>query len=278
DRLVGALTARFRVIVIDLPGHGRSDWDASASTPAAQAWRVHETLAPLTRRFALLGWSLGGQLALDLAAAMPTGIERLALIAPTPRFLAGPDWRCGTAPALLARLERQLQEDSGRTVREFLKLQVRGVAPRTASRVLARLKGALAGHGAAQPEALARGLDRLKDGDLRPALPLVRIPALVVSGGLDRITPAAAGRALAAALPERLAPFDFTPAVVLDLGAGTGRVTRELKRRYRRALVIALDLSRGMLREARRHQLPWRRFERVCGDALRLPLADASVD
>src|SRR5205807_668567 len=149
-----------------------------------------------------LGWSLGGQLALDLAAALPSGIERLALIATTPRFLAGPDWRCGTAPALLARLERQLREDSGRTVREFLKLQVRGVAPRTASRVLARLKGALAAHGPAQPEALARGLDRLRCGDLRPALPLVRIPALVVSGGLDRITPAAAGRALAAALPK----------------------------------------------------------------------------
>jgi malonyl-CoA O-methyltransferase len=83
---------------------------------------------------------------------------------------------------------------------------------------------------------------------------------------------------VAAELLERLAAFDFTPAVVLDLGAGTGRVTRELKRRYRRSLVIALDLSAGMLREARRHQRPWRRFERVCGDALRLPLADASVD
>src|SRR5207253_9367428 len=54
---------------------------------------------------------------------------------------------------------------------------------------------------------------------------------------------------VAAELLERLAAFDFLPAVVLDLGAGTGRLTRELKRRYRRALVIALDLSPGMLRE-----------------------------
>ena len=83
---------------------------------------------------------------------------------------------------------------------------------------------------------------------------------------------------VAAELLERLAVFAFAPGVVLDLGAGTGRVTRELKHRYRRALVIALDLAPGMLREARRHQQWWRRFERVCGDALRLPLADASVD
>jgi malonyl-CoA O-methyltransferase len=83
---------------------------------------------------------------------------------------------------------------------------------------------------------------------------------------------------VAAELLERLAVFAFEPRVVLDLGAGTGRVTRELKRRYRRALVIALDLAPGMLREARRHQQWWRRFERVCADALRLPLAAGSVD
>src|SRR5581483_4220311 len=79
-------------------------------------------------------------------------------------------------------------------------------------------------------------------------------------------------------LLARLEPFDFKPDVVLDLGAGTGRMTGELKKRYRRALVVALDLAPGMLHEARRHQQLFRRFERVCGDAMRLPLAAASVD
>jgi len=83
---------------------------------------------------------------------------------------------------------------------------------------------------------------------------------------------------IATELLERLELFRFAPQVVLDLGSGTGRVTGELKRRYPRACVIALDLAPGMLREARRHRRPWRRFERVCGDALGLPLADGSVD
>src|SRR5215472_2252013 len=83
---------------------------------------------------------------------------------------------------------------------------------------------------------------------------------------------------IAAELLERLELFRFSPGVVLDLGSGTGRITRELKRRYPRARVIALDIAPGMLREARRHQRPWRRFDRVCGDALRLPLRDASID
>src|ERR1700730_18867018 len=80
DELAGALAQRFRVIAIDLPGHGKSDWDGRASTPAAQAWRVHETLAPLTQRYALLGWSLRGLVALDLDAAHPARVERLALV------------------------------------------------------------------------------------------------------------------------------------------------------------------------------------------------------
>jgi malonyl-CoA O-methyltransferase len=79
-------------------------------------------------------------------------------------------------------------------------------------------------------------------------------------------------------LLARLGEFRFAPRVVLDLGAGTGRVTRELRRRYPRSQVVALDIAEAMLREARRHLRPWRRFARVCADALRLPLKDGSVD
>ncbi|MGH8198995.1 MAG: malonyl-ACP O-methyltransferase BioC [Steroidobacteraceae bacterium] len=76
----------------------------------------------------------------------------------------------------------------------------------------------------------------------------------------------------------RLEPFDFRPQVVLDLGAGTGRAAARLKRRYRGATVLALDLAPGMLQQAARHQRLFRRFERICADAARLPLGSASVD
>ena len=81
-----------------------------------------------------------------------------------------------------------------------------------------------------------------------------------------------------AELLDRLAPFQLDPALILDLGAGTGRLSAELKRRYRRSRVIALDLAPGMLRQAARHQGWLRRFDRVCADAARLPLKSASAD
>ena len=205
--LAASLARRFRVIAVDLPGHGKSDWDATASSPAAQAWRVAATLAPLTERYALIGWSLGGQFALDLAAAMPAPIERLVLVNTTPRFLAAPGWPFGAPPALLQRLATRLARGQADAVAEFHQLQVRGNSPRTAARVLKSLDGALASHGTAQPAALAHGLERLRDADLRPALPMVRVPALVVTGSHDRIIRPAASRALAALAGARYMEF-----------------------------------------------------------------------
>jgi malonyl-CoA O-methyltransferase len=79
-------------------------------------------------------------------------------------------------------------------------------------------------------------------------------------------------------LLTRLEVFGFEPRVVLDLGAGTGRTSAELKRRYPHAQVLALDLSLGMLAQAKHNLRLWRRFARVCGDAQRLPLKSGSVD
>jgi malonyl-CoA O-methyltransferase len=81
-----------------------------------------------------------------------------------------------------------------------------------------------------------------------------------------------------ARLLERLDYVTVEPAVVVDLGCGTGHSARALKDRYPRARVIAVDLAEGMLRLARRRSSWLRRFDRVCADARRLPLADGSVD
>jgi malonyl-CoA O-methyltransferase len=81
-----------------------------------------------------------------------------------------------------------------------------------------------------------------------------------------------------AELLERLSLFRLQPHVALDLGAGTGQAAQALKHAYRGARIIALDLSPGMLREARRASGIFRKFARVCADAVRLPLATSSVD
>jgi malonyl-CoA O-methyltransferase len=89
---------------------------------------------------------------------------------------------------------------------------------------------------------------------------------------------AAVQREIRTRLLERLDIVRLAPATVLDLGAGTGHASRELKRRYSSAKVVALDLSPAMLRESARQQALLRRFSPVCADAHRLPLRSGSLD
>jgi pimeloyl-[acyl-carrier protein] methyl ester esterase len=200
DGLTRELSKSFRIITVDLPGHGRSPWNLKARTPAEQAWQVHAALASRSDHYSLLGWSLGGQIALDLAAAMPGSVERLILVATTPRFAASEDWPYGMQPAALERLAAQLRTNYKRTVSEFLELQVRGSA--ASEKVLAELHGSLFSHGEAHPKALVAGLNTLRNSDLRSMLSLIRTPTLVIAGQYDRVTLPAASRALAEALPD----------------------------------------------------------------------------
>jgi pimeloyl-[acyl-carrier protein] methyl ester esterase len=195
DDLVAALAPARRVIALDLPGHGCSAWRAGLTPADTVEWLLDE----LPERCALLGWSLGGQLALRIAARAPARISRLVLVAGTPKFIAGPDWPHGLDATMLAQFAASVDADPARTVDEFLKLQVRGSS--AAAATLRRLRAALERHGSALPAALAAGLAQLASEDLRELARGLALPALLVCGQQDRITPPAATHALAQALP-----------------------------------------------------------------------------
>jgi ubiquinone/menaquinone biosynthesis C-methylase UbiE len=67
----------------------------------------------------------------------------------------------------------------------------------------------------------------------------------------------------------------LAPRTVVDVGCGTGLLTTRLVHELANVHVVGLDFSAGMLAHARARSraVPW-----VCGDALRLPLRDASAD
>ena len=182
DGLAATLCDRFRIITVDLPGHGRSPWLPERSSLTGQAAQVEEAIGAISEEYSLLGWSLGGQIALQLAAEQQTAravsslraagsagaagsasatgdageagarhsgaaaaLKRLVLIATTPRFVAGPDWPQGSPPERLAAQVEALKTDYRQTVSDFLELQVRGSAG--GAEALQHLRGALFAHG-----------------------------------------------------------------------------------------------------------------------------------
>jgi len=81
-----------------------------------------------------------------------------------------------------------------------------------------------------------------------------------------------------AGLMERMSPLVIMPKQILDLGAGTGRSSRALAKAYPRSRVVALDLSTGMLRIARKKKSFLSRTSEVRGDAVNLPFQAGSFD
>lgn len=79
-------------------------------------------------------------------------------------------------------------------------------------------------------------------------------------------------------LLERMAPMQVEPKRILDLGAGTGTLSRRLAKVFRRSHVLSLDLSHAMLRRARKGRGYFSRISELQADAAALPLPAMSVD
>ena len=76
----------------------------------------------------------------------------------------------------------------------------------------------------------------------------------------------------------RLQPMTIEASTIIDLGSATGSGSRLLERRFRRAHVIATDLSHNMLLRSRKNQ-PWfSRRTSVQANATALPFAEQSID
>ena len=196
--LVSRLARHRRVHAVDLPGHGHSAPVSPFTLDAIVA--ALDTAFADVPPFTVIGWSLGGQLALRWAQLRPGRIRRLVLVCTSPRFVAAPDWPHAMTEATLQRFGDELSVAWKLTVQRFLALQVHGSEHGRAA--LAMLRHELFARGEPSPQMLAEALAVLAATDLRAEIANVAQPTLVISGERDVLTPPGAGRWLAAHLPN----------------------------------------------------------------------------
>jgi pimeloyl-[acyl-carrier protein] methyl ester esterase len=207
--LLPRLIDRFRVHLVDLPGHGHSATvspyalDTIATAVGEAVSRVVGTAEPPI----VLGWSLGGAVALHWALTSPERIARLVLVATTPRFVARSDWPHAMAETTLRQFGDELSVSYRLTLQRFVALQVQG--SEHARAVLAHLRAELFTRGEPSRAALHDALELLARTDLRSEVGAISQATVVIAGERDMLAPPAAGEWLARTLPH--ASFRLIP-------------------------------------------------------------------
>jgi pimeloyl-ACP methyl ester carboxylesterase len=199
DRSTWALHSRwfanhgYGVLAPDLPGHGRSAGPALRSIGEMADWTIALLSAAGADKAHLIGHSMGSLISLETAARHPDKVSALSLIGTAATMTVGPD--------LLKAAEANSQDAN-----DMVSIWGLGFN--------AELGGSLAPglwmHGGAQavlkscePGVLFRDLSACNAyANALQAAASVKVPATLILGERDMMTPAKAGKALAAAIPH----------------------------------------------------------------------------
>lgn len=185
--LLPQLTPHYRVHCLDLPGFGESEWSSELTDFSAMGDRIGAYIeAECTGPVYLLGWSMGGLIATDLALRQPTLVRHLITVASSPRFIADSDWP-GIDAAVLADFQTQLMDDLSATLKRFLAVQTLG-SPHARDDMKV-LRQQLLEKPLPQADALQAGLSWLQQCDLRAQLAQLSMPLTRFYGRLDSLVP-----------------------------------------------------------------------------------------
>jgi pimeloyl-[acyl-carrier protein] methyl ester esterase len=184
--LTRVLRERFRLHVVDLPGHGFSRDDDSKLDPESCAKYLLDALP----RAIWIGWSFGGLVSLHAALMQPEQLRGIVQIATSPCFVSAPDWPHGVALDVFAQFEAGLRQDYRATIERFLALEAIGSDDAQAE--LRDLKTQVFARGEPAVSALECGMQVLEATDLRARIRELVVPNLWIAGRRDRLVPAAA--------------------------------------------------------------------------------------
>lgn len=185
--ILPALEKVARVTVLDLPGFGQS--------PALEKFSLVAVLENLAAKIpdgsVVAGWSLGGMLAVQLAARFPQKIRALVTLAANAKFVACDEYP-SAMPALVNReFNLAFTQDPKATLKLFSGLQVQGdVNERQLLKTLRQqMPTEISAH-------WLQALELLAQLDNRAALAAIKCPGLHILAEKDALVPVAAGASL----------------------------------------------------------------------------------
>ena len=175
------LSRDYKVFNVDLPGFGESE----ECFGGIEFW-TNVIAENIPDDAILIGWSLGGLLAMNLAIHHSNKVNKLVTIASSPCFLANENeqWP-GMSPQIFDQFSHQLNLDPDKAVERFLAIQAIGSESMKVD--IKQLKHAI--ETKARLTGLNQGLDILKNVDLRQQISNISQPWLRIWGGRDGLVP-----------------------------------------------------------------------------------------
>jgi pimeloyl-ACP methyl ester carboxylesterase len=223
--------ARVWAPVREALGEGACEFHAAAlEGRRSMAAMAAALLAAMPPRCAIAGFSLGGIVALEMAAQAPRRVLGVALVAANAR--PDPPENAAHRRAAVARA-RQVGLD--RHVRDDLLGRYFGPA-RAGDPALRDLVGRMAEDAGVETYAEQSEM-AIHRADSRPRLPRIAVPTLVVGGGEDAINPADRQAEMARALPQcmwhqvpgagHFVPLEASAQLAALMGPWLGRVASQ---------------------------------------------------
>lgn len=176
-----------KITLIDLPGFG-----ATPALPEFTLDAVLEQIAPqLPADSILVGWSLGGMLAVQLAARFPERVRALITLAANVKFIAAPDYPTAMPRAINRQFNQGFAQDPQATLKLFGGLLAQGDED---ERVL--LKKLRRCETSAVTDNWLQSLQLLTSLDNRVAFARLTQPGLHLFADKDALVPGAAAEAM----------------------------------------------------------------------------------
>lgn len=200
--LAKMLSKYFTVHLIDLPGMGQSQpilpYDLETVSEVVAEQLPDNTI--------IVGWSLGGLVAMHIAITQPEVVKKLVLVGATPCFVnvkgfsKRSHWHAGVAPSVFESFAENVKADYQKAMLNFLGLQCVGATD--VKQLLRTLKAQFSAQPTPTMAVLQSGLEILMQSDLRESVSEIDQPTMIIHGDKDRLVPLQAGNWLAQALPN----------------------------------------------------------------------------
>ena len=204
--IINSFSKKFKVVVFDNRGAGRSDkppGEYSIKMFAEDTYGLMKALG--IDKAHVLGVSMGGMIAQELAISHPEVVEKLVLVVTTPGGARSvPPKPEALATLIMDRRNMKPEEIARKTVeslfpKEYIERN-RGLVEELVKRIAKY---------PIPPEAYERQLRAVMNFNAYDRLHLIRSPTLIIAGGKDIIVPPENGRILAERIPNsRLLIFE----------------------------------------------------------------------